>query len=254
MRRLTSSRPAPVAGSLPRPRVSVGAVLAAFVVPSGPLSGGDEPRTGGRLQEGLRRRSEDTSSPQPRAPARSSTPTARTCTPTRSRTTARARPQRPATKNAVSRAAVTTGRRDRRPDDPAAGASRGRRRGRAARADRAEAVQRPRERRPRLLADQTATTCSTPATACSRTRTGRWLTDADVALLHRDLDRRRRTRSTSSPPTLGRYLLYSRATARFLDGGQAPWVRRKRRGPATTGSPDAERGAVHASRSPARAT
>ena len=174
--------------------ISVGAVLAAIVVPSGSLSALDGSRarpTATRRRTSPRRRPRD---PPPRGRARSTCADGTPHPPQRALDDGtRPRPQRPARRRTPSPAAAATDRRrDRRPDHPGAGPSRGRRRGGAARRRPSRSSPTSRSARRTPPRRPTATTCSTPATASSRRRTGRWLAGATTPTFTAHLDRRRR--------------------------------------------------------------
>ena len=196
--------------------ISVGAVLAAMVVPSGSLSLADgRPWGGRRLQEGVRRRCEER---------------AIRCPGVRDDLHGRRQPHPPGnldghshdhsdprTKNAVSRAAVTTNRETEDPTTPA-----------QARLAVGAAEEQRSETEPKLSnVPVSAPHASSPTNrynmfnACygvQSARTSRWLAGATTPTFT----------ATSigagaplyfKPTELGRYMLYSR-TKTFLDGGQ----------------------------------
>ncbi len=205
--------------------VSVAAVLAAVVVP--PVRSRVSRRTHEgrrRLQEGLRRRRRRTCASAAQGPARSSSPTAPTSHPNGRREDGH-NDNDPRTKNAVSRAAPVTDRETADPTTPAqarlaVGAAE------PALPDRAASWPASRyDGQPREQSPPTATTCSTPATGCSRPRTDRWLRPPRP--------RSRRPRSPQRAPLLqaDRSSAATCSTARhgtFLDGANAD--RRLRRG------------------------
>ena len=196
---------------------------------------------GGRLQEGVCAAGEDRAVHRPGRPARSSRPTAATLH-TGDRRRARARPQRPAHEERRLPGRGDHQPRDRGPDHTCPGPSRGRRRRGAALADRAEAVQRPRERAARLLSDQPLQHVQRLLRHPVGRGPSRWLAGATTP-----------TFTAASigagaplyfkPTELGRYLLYSRSKT-------LPRRRPARRGYAadparpTTGSRRCRRGPV----------
>ena len=115
----------------------------------------------------------------------------------------------PATKNAVSRAALTTDARDRRPDDARSRRAGGRRRGRSsAQQSEPDALQRPGRPRPRPPSPTNRYNMFNACYGLQSAKTGRWLTDDNVPTFAAASE------SAGAPfyfkPTaLGRYLLYS---------------------------------------------
>ncbi len=230
--------------------ISVGAVVTALVVPSGSLSG----LTGGagrRLQEGVRRSSEDGAIRRPgiRHDLRGRRhPPA----PRGEQRRARARPQRPAHEERRLPRRGHHQPRDRGPHHAGAGPARGRRRRGAAVPERAQAVQRPGQRDAHVLADRPLQHVQRllrhPVEPVQPLARRRHHTD-----LHRVLDRRRRPavlqahRARPLPALQPRQDLPRRRPARRA-------LRRRPRPQQQLGRHDAAAGSLQASRSPARAT